>query len=332
MKFALSLARSAANPYDLVQTQLVNEGHPALWHLLLWTALCISDNAVVLKVVSIMVALLFSGLFFFGSPFPLPHRILFLCGHLPLYLYAVVARNYGISVVFLFLIAMEYSRPRRASPWIVGVCNALLANTNIYGAFCRDRLSAAAVAFQRWLGTYLLASWAIVVALTGLGGLLLAYTVWPAADDPVLANRYSAVSGSAKSNMGERLGQALLATCSDDRAWIAFMATGRDVYDLVGPTWAPRWPGRLAGDRALVLRARTAWRFPVRLGAVWRILPLGLPRRGPADGRLGHVSAVLTLDSSVASRCWQTSNVLALRPGGTDARTCDASRPGRPCR
>ena len=119
--------------------------------------MCISDNAVVLKVVSIMVALIFSGLFFFRSPFPLPHRILFLCGHLPLYLYAVVARNYGISVVFLFLIAMEYSRPRRASPWIVGVCNALLANTNIYGAFCAIAYLLLPWRIERWLGAYLLA-------------------------------------------------------------------------------------------------------------------------------------------------------------------------------
>src|SRR6185436_7415843 len=54
---AWSVARSARHPLELIESTLNNEGHPALWYVLLWTGCQITDNPVVLKITSYVVAI-----------------------------------------------------------------------------------------------------------------------------------------------------------------------------------------------------------------------------------------------------------------------------------
>src|SRR5438132_8487741 len=82
---AYSIARTATDPIDLIRHSLADEGHPGLWHLMLWVGASVFQTPAVVKAASYLVAIAFSGLVFFGSPFPLFHRTLFLAGTFPLH-------------------------------------------------------------------------------------------------------------------------------------------------------------------------------------------------------------------------------------------------------
>ncbi len=226
---------------------------------MLWAASCVSKNTVVLKVVSVSAALIFSGLFFFRSPFPPAHRLLFLLGVLPLHIYSVIARNYGISAVFIFLIALEHSRPRESSPWIIGLCNALLANTNVYGAFCAIGFMLLPWRFAHDSPRQQQRSWWIVVLLTALGGLALVYTVWPSRANLVNRNYQVAASGRTVVT-GQQVAQAVEAISADNRNWTACLLTGYDPTKRLTKLGLNAWriPFNVAGLVAIVWLLRAS--------------------------------------------------------------------------
>jgi hypothetical protein len=128
---ALSLARAAISPLDLYGlTQY--DGHPILWYLLLYIGKSIVDTPVILPVTSIIIAFVAVAVFMFFSPFPFWIRCLFIFSA-PLYEYSVMARNYGISMLLLFVSAVLY-RNRAKYPFSLAFVLALLANTNVHSA------------------------------------------------------------------------------------------------------------------------------------------------------------------------------------------------------
>jgi hypothetical protein len=127
---AWSLARAARSPVDLFHL-IRYEGHPALWYLLLYLGHAIADSPLVLPITSLGIAGAAMTLFMLRSPFPLWLRALFLFSGLPLYEYSVLARNYGISMLLMFLVASLY-RYRTQHPLALATTLALLANTNIH--------------------------------------------------------------------------------------------------------------------------------------------------------------------------------------------------------
>ena len=168
----LSLARAASSPlalYELTQY----EGHPILWFLVLYIGKSIVDTPVVLPVASIIIAFSAVALFMLLSPFPFWFRCLFIFSALPIYEYSVMARNYGISMLLLFVAAVLY-RKRLQYPWVLAFVLALLANTNVHSAILTCLIAAlwvwdtvvekgpAAFLRKRRLSSYL--PFAIVVA------------------------------------------------------------------------------------------------------------------------------------------------------------------------
>lgn len=126
----LSLARTATSPVDLYRlTQY--DGHPLLWFLLLYIGSSAADTPLVLPVVSVSVAFAAVAVFLLDSPFPFWIRCLFSFCALPLYEYSVMARNYGIGMLLLFLSAALYVR-RARHPCLLGLVLALLANTSAH--------------------------------------------------------------------------------------------------------------------------------------------------------------------------------------------------------
>lgn len=187
---AWSLARSAASPLELLG--LVRyEGHPVLWYLLLFAGTKIADAPLILPVISTLVALAAVAMFVWRSPFALWVKALFIFGALPFYEYAVVARNYGVSMLLLFVAAVWY-RERFTRPVRLAVILALLANTNVHSALLTGVLSALwfwelirspdSPMRERWRA--FLASGIIV----GLGMALCAALIWPPSDS-VLVSR-----------------------------------------------------------------------------------------------------------------------------------------------
>jgi hypothetical protein len=127
---ALSLARSAGSPLDLFRV-LGHDGHPVLWYALLYIGNLMTGSRFVLPVVSVLVALAAVTVFLLRAPFPLWFKALFVFSALPIYQYSVMARNYGISMLLLFVFAALYPR-RQQHPLLVGLTLALLANTNAH--------------------------------------------------------------------------------------------------------------------------------------------------------------------------------------------------------
>ncbi|HEA65661.1 MAG TPA: hypothetical protein ENI07_02400 [Desulfobacterales bacterium] len=129
---ALSIALEPDTIWGLF-TALKNEGHPILWYLILRIGFMIINSSVILKIASVCIA--FGGVvvFYKYAPFPMWQRILFIGGVLPFYEYPVVARNYGISMLFLFLLAKFYTQ-REEKPFLVAFILVALANTNVHSA------------------------------------------------------------------------------------------------------------------------------------------------------------------------------------------------------
>jgi hypothetical protein len=143
---ALSLAMDAHSLSDL-PALLKDEGHPMLWYVLLWAGFRMTSSKLVLPVLSLLIGGAAVAIFVFHAPFPRWLKALFVFGGLPLYEYSVMARNYGISMLLLFVFAWLY-RSRRKHPLLLGTVVALLCNTNIHSLL---------LAFVLWLcghGTY----------------------------------------------------------------------------------------------------------------------------------------------------------------------------------
>jgi hypothetical protein len=127
---ALSLARTAISPFDLYGlTQY--DGHPILWYLLLFIGKSIGNTPLILPITSIIIAFSAVSVFMFISPFPFWIRCLFIFSSFPLYEYSVMARNYGISMLLLFVSAILY-RNRGKHPFLLAFVLFLLANTNVH--------------------------------------------------------------------------------------------------------------------------------------------------------------------------------------------------------
>lgn len=127
---ALSLAISVSSPWELM-TALRDEGHPGLWYVLLHLGHSWFGSNLILPGLSITIACATVALMLFISPFPLFFRFMFIFGVLPVYEYSVMARNYGISMLLMFLFASLY-RSRGRHPLVLAILLAMLANSNVH--------------------------------------------------------------------------------------------------------------------------------------------------------------------------------------------------------
>jgi hypothetical protein len=193
---ALSLARNASSAPGLLAS-MANEGHPILWHFLLYLASGLTSSNLILPIVSLSVAAAAIALLIFRCSMPLWIKALFVFGRAGLYEYSVMARNYGISMLLCFAFAWMYPK-RREHPLLLGAVLALLANTNIHSVFLAGLL----MAFWWWderlwdrsgqgrrrPGSAWLAT---LIVVTGMAGALV--TVWPVETTcPSNAARYTA--------------------------------------------------------------------------------------------------------------------------------------------
>jgi hypothetical protein len=99
---AFSIAKQAESLPNLLSL-LRNEGHPPLWYLILKSLYLIFHQNWVLPLASILIAMVAAFLWLFFAPFSVLERVLFLAGVFPLFEFSVMARNYGISMLLMFL-------------------------------------------------------------------------------------------------------------------------------------------------------------------------------------------------------------------------------------
>ena len=129
---ALSLALQGDTVFAMLKG-LHGEGHPAVWYLLLRATHALVQRPEALLLVSIEVAAAAMVILVFRAPFSLPILVLILISSFSTYEYSVMARNYGISMLLIFLFAVFYER-HRDRDCLLGVLLFLLANCNVPSA------------------------------------------------------------------------------------------------------------------------------------------------------------------------------------------------------
>ena len=124
------LSRDSHTPLALLHNMRY-EGHPGLWHLILWPAAHLTWNPVAMQVIHVLIAGTAVFLLLRFSPFPFLVRMMIACGYFFAYEWAVIARNYAISVLLLFAICSLFEKRWQRFPYIAGLF-FLLCHTNIH--------------------------------------------------------------------------------------------------------------------------------------------------------------------------------------------------------
>lgn len=204
---ALSFSMQASTPSDLVSA-LENEGHPLLWYVLLYGTYHVIGSTWVLPAVSLLIAAVAVYIFIFFSPFPEWMKTIFVLSGLPVYEYSVMARNYGISMLLLFMFATLYPL-RKTHPLSVGCTLALLCNTNVHSMILVGLL------MNLWLWDLFVAEKISPVGpeayrlyqatmIVGAGAAAALYAVWPT-DNMIASDR----SGYTAAHIGEAFVSAI---------------------------------------------------------------------------------------------------------------------------
>lgn len=123
------LARDSATPWALLENMRY-DGHPGLWHILLWFLTCFTSNPAAMQGLHAAIAAGTVFLIMRFAPFHVVTRLLLCGGYFFAYEWAVISRNYAISA-FLFLAVAALHRRR----WVWFPAQAgllcLLCHTNI---------------------------------------------------------------------------------------------------------------------------------------------------------------------------------------------------------
>jgi len=126
---AWQLARSLSLG-SLFKTYIRYEGSPGLWHFLLWILIRIHVGYAGIHWICGGIAVAATALLIFKSPFPRYLKLTLPFTVFLVYQYAVVARNYVLAPILLYLVAMCWKR----SPLILALLLGLLANVSLHAS------------------------------------------------------------------------------------------------------------------------------------------------------------------------------------------------------
>jgi hypothetical protein len=144
---AMSLALQPGGVGSMLEG--LGDGHPPLWYLLIRATHALIPRPEALQILATAIGVAAMTLVVFRSRFGLLLTALVLFSRFSLYEYSVMARNYGISMLVLFLLAMLYKKWRDRGV-VLGLLLFLLADCNVHSVV----LTGAFLAF--WLGDILL--------------------------------------------------------------------------------------------------------------------------------------------------------------------------------
>jgi len=127
------IARDSADPIEILH-HLEYEGHLPLWHFTLFPLTRISRKPYVMQMWHLLLA---AAVVYIGarySPFTRIQKTLFAFGYFAFYEYAVISRCYVLSLLFLLLFCIAYSRrPRRRL--LAGVVLTAAAQSSAHALF-----------------------------------------------------------------------------------------------------------------------------------------------------------------------------------------------------
>ncbi|SDV01757.1 hypothetical protein SAMN04488544_3530 [Microlunatus sagamiharensis] len=122
------IARSSGSPVQLWDNARY-EGHPLLWHLLLFFAGLVSGGPATMQVVHLLVGAVMVHLLLRFAPLRRRHRLGLGLGYLMLYEYTVISRNYSLGVLAAFGFCVLW-RTRTRSCLPLAAVLLLMAQTN----------------------------------------------------------------------------------------------------------------------------------------------------------------------------------------------------------
>jgi hypothetical protein len=134
---AWQLARSLSL-VSLFKTYIRYEGSPGLWHLLLWMMTRIHVSYIGLHWICGAIAAAAAWLLIFRSPFPRYLKLSLPFTYFIFFQYAIVARNYVLVSLLLFLAAIAWRKSRFGLALLLG----LLANVSLHAAVISGGLAA----------------------------------------------------------------------------------------------------------------------------------------------------------------------------------------------
>ncbi len=124
------------------------EGHPLLWHLLLFPAARLFDSPAAMQAVQWLIAVAAAAVLLLRAPFPLLLRVTVVFSYLLFYEYGVISRNYALTVLGVWLAAAALAAA--ASPWLAVAGGALAANASPMGILLAPALGAAIALTPAW--------------------------------------------------------------------------------------------------------------------------------------------------------------------------------------
>lgn len=107
------------------------EGSPILWHVLLSVLAIFKFPYFSMSILHLLIAFTAVIMFYWYAPFQRYQKMLFIFGYFILYEYTIIARNYALTVLLLFIAAVLYKK-RFDNPGAYLTTIFLLANTNVH--------------------------------------------------------------------------------------------------------------------------------------------------------------------------------------------------------
>jgi hypothetical protein len=125
------------------------EGHPGLWHLVLWPIAQWTDDPLAMQLVHAGIATAFCVVLALKAPFTPGEKALMLLSYFLFFEYWVISRNYALGVLLAFLFVwLRTGAPHRLTlAWTV---LGLAANTNVFAAILSLALAAFTLAQPPW--------------------------------------------------------------------------------------------------------------------------------------------------------------------------------------
>jgi hypothetical protein len=141
------LARDSGSPLDLWRNTRY-EGHPLLWHLLLYPLSHVFSSPVAMQALHWLLATGAAALVLLRAPFALWARAGIVFSYLPLYEYGAISRNYLLGVLGLWLVCVGLEAGR--GPWLAVAGALVVANSNPIGIVVYPAVAAAILLTPGW--------------------------------------------------------------------------------------------------------------------------------------------------------------------------------------
>jgi len=123
------IARESASIFNLYDI-LKYDGHPGLWHVILMPLTSFSPTGFAMQLVHLLIAACAAWIFLVNAPFNQLQKVLFVLGYFSFFEYSIIARNYALGLLFIWIFCSLYTKPKK-NYLLIGITIALMANTSV---------------------------------------------------------------------------------------------------------------------------------------------------------------------------------------------------------